>query len=502
MKKEIKTNIILLAIIIIFLVSQFISPNVTISPDENTRIFFSSNIIKNQGFSSPTNLPESFGDLIHPRTAVNINGNVTPLKSLGLYILEGGIYTIIQNQVAFPTLDLIYGLITIIFIYLFAFNLSKSKRISLLVSAIFSITPLPEVLSIAPVFMFISIFYFYKSLKEQNIGRYVILFNLFFWIAIIARYELIIPYVLFFLVLSIYRKVKIREIFFYSFIISLVFSLIILILNNAIYGNPFFIGYNFDLQSSSTGAFGTSLSPHKVLDYLFPFGFNVSSLISVSLRFLFYFIPLSTIIYIFILVKLFDKKPLRPIILTFILLSAWMIFYYGNNPDFFDSSRLIDSSYVRYLLVIYIGLFVFFSLYLKEELLYKIPKKLVLFMIFSFVTIMILIYTTNYFYLDNQKKGYELLKDKILEITPNNSIIFTSKWDKVLWSNRLTATSSVNFNENQIKDLIEKNYNQYEFYIFQDSLYYDTLKNNSPFIIEPLGGTGLYRVVLKNDSTP
>jgi hypothetical protein len=496
MKKNLVPLLFILALILNYLFLSLLPNNISMSPDENAKIYFNT-LIGNEGsLMKLINNGESYNHLLHPRNSINLGGHIVPQTFLGNNIIEG-VITIFANSAATLILNIIVLILFCIYSYKL-FRLFKNPRTSIIiVLLVLVLSPFVNLLNITASLMMILFYYFYRYLEKNEI-KYLILMFLMYCVCSILRYEYLVLLILLIIYALLHKNnnKKIQSFLIFFVIIAIYFSLILL-LNNILYGNPFLVGYNFDPQAHDTKFYAAKSISNKIISYLLPYGINLTSIYDKSLRYIFILFPTSIISIFLIFIKYTKDKESKSRNFFFVFLSTFVLFiiYYCSNPHFYNYGiTTMNSSYVRYL-----SFFILFLLLLLSSIRISNKKTSIL---ITFLLLSISIIMASMAYIDTSKRlnEYADIKDNLLNLTDTNSIIFTYYWDKIMWPDRLVATSSFNItSEDQIIECIFKmDKDGYKIYILPDSLFYNNISKSNKLVLQDMGYLGLNKVSIKN----
>jgi hypothetical protein len=363
-----------------------------------------------------------------------------------------------------------------------------------------------------PALMFLlgGIYFYIKNNKLQYISP------LFFSFSIILRYEYAI-YV--FLVLFSYfiieKRKSIKKIFLTSFIMLVLFSPLPL-LNHAVYGNYFSVGYiqkSYDLNTGKTIDYSKSNKPGilgiaQKITNRFGGQFNSKMPKNFAINFSEYLISIVPILIILGIMGIVQQKRKifkDPIILSLILIIFFTLFYFGTAAGFngFHKAWLV-SSYTRYFLPIITALSVF-SAYALVKFLENRLLVIGGILLVYFITSLNTAYSKNLGLKDIEasKKDNKSI-NYMAKALPYNAVIISNFYSKVIIDRpvllpNLTAQEKGDRLRNT-QDIVNKNILKNKFYILENvnhSSYVgiaDYLKD-SGYKIAPIDiNRGLYEV--------
>jgi hypothetical protein len=413
-------KLILLLSIIFFIIYSYLSfssPARYVSPDETVNSFFTTMYSQTGELSYTEDLNEIAQGIIHPRSALYLDGKIVDQKYLGFPVVNGTMSIVVPEIIRFFTP--IMAILGAVYLYLLTRDIFN-KRIALFSFMLALLLPplwywsslaLFENVAGCAVFI-IALRYFFKAL-DTNGPQHFFLWGLFLGLALFIRAEYILLCIPFAIVaLWTIKKLKKRYI-----VLTAVSFLIALgpffLLNNELYGSPLLTGTHIrygieepiSMSSFSVGNIFTNLSNLTLLTpVLFLCGFLGS-------------------LYCF-------KKGLNRRYIWVFVLSAISITTYFLSGRVLSSD--VHSSYVRYLLPVYL-----LSLPLLSYFLLSFKSKYIgiLITIAIVVTsVAIVVPKVN----DNLMvcKRYAGLSSRVASVTEPDAIIFLDYWDKAIFPER------------------------------------------------------------------
>ncbi|MCF7794906.1 hypothetical protein K9M50_00905 [Patescibacteria group bacterium] len=466
------------------------------SPDENANYVFSK-LYSNSGdlvIKEKYNLYS--GGLIHPRSFKSDGAYLKPLSFLGIILIFGKIASFLGNQVL-PYLTPFFASIGLIFFYLWLQRIFN-KKIAFISSLILFSFPVYIYYTSRSMFhnvlfvVFVIIFLYFSTYivsSEKNKTKFFsykpklkyifslassYLSGLFLALAIITRASEIlwlIP-IVFLAWIFYFRSISITKVFLF---LAGIFSglLPMFYYNQILYGAFWQGGYSemndsLLIVSKSSGElvkFTISkqtdmikVAFNSIKDTIFYFGLKPWQSVEMFIIYfakMFWYLFIPFVLGFLILLSNIYKWPKKYwlYILSWLFLSAFLIFYYGSwkftdNPD--ASSHTIGNSYTRYWLPIYLGampiIAIFFDrfskfIFKKKTHFSNISRK-GLIAIFIFIIYLLsfyfLIFGSEeglYYSYFNYKKDQKNV-EKVWDYTEDNAVIVTEFHDKLLFLER------------------------------------------------------------------
>lgn len=476
--KRNRTTLIIAAIFFIFAYSflAFRSGRIFNSPDENANYFFANLFAAESRLDYP--LAEN-NDILHPRSMTVVGQKIVPQSFLGMPLIYGALGKIFgSNAIIFFTP--IIAAINVLFFYEIIKKIFDEK-IAFLSGILVFIHPAFWYYSthsmyhnvlfvsflIAGIYFFVCDFNIFGNKKNQYIN--IILGSLFIGLSLICRYSEA-PWIFLILIILYFlnkNKINLKQIAV-CFFIFFIFLFLILFLNNKLYGSPFSSGYN-SIAGAQADAITASVKNSSPLRFIFNIFVNFWN----YGIYIFWWLSLPACFGFFLLLKKYknleskQKKYLAVFFAGFI----YLIIYYGSwsfhdNPD--PAKITIGTSYVRYWLPIYI-----FSTPFLAVLLLKIKQKKTAKNSIIFLCALAFLISCNFlfvFKLTDESVGrnvlgqYAEIKNAVLNLTENNSIIIAGYYDKLFFPDRLVIENIDEERDKrleEIKKLLEKNYPVY-----------------------------------------
>jgi len=455
------------------------------SPDETANYFFTKVYAKAGTLAVFENYNLYADDIVHPRSFRSDWGFMKPVSFLGIILIFGTLAKIFGLGII-PFLTPIFGAVGIVFFYLLIKKLFSSRRIALISAALLTFFPVYIYYSARSMFhnilfivLTIMAFYFLTSLLEgkNKIGEakakflsgqfserdfiYSALAGSFFGLAVMTRLSELIwlaPALLLIFIFYIRRfnifRLALLILFFGIALLPMAYW------NQALYGSFTAGGYTEMNQSLSSivsiGNSGLSVSEavKKVGHTIFYFGFKPQQSLSMFYNYVVLMFPwlvaLASLGLIWLVAdwRKFKKKYLV-YLLTWVLLSAILILYYGSwkftdNPD--PRRFTIGNSYTRYWLPVYLGAIPLAAYFIDRFCWWFSRKRSWLSHIFSFVIIFAVFLYSAIFVMFGSEEGlvnvtYSNRADKdlyeqVLALTPPPAVIITRYHDKVLFPDR------------------------------------------------------------------
>lgn len=496
MKKHYQLVTLSVLAVIFFFIYSYLSistPLVFNSPDETANYFFA------QKFASEGRLwefesLEFFADhSIFPRSIKALDGKLVPVSFLGLPLVYGliakilGSWIIIFLTPLFVVLSILafYGIIRRIFTDNVAFLSSilmfalpplwyyttrgmfhNLLFLSFLIFAVYfslrafanvdvykkikQLETKPGIISFLASLAFLKKFSFY-ALAGLCLGLALMTrLSEIWWVGIICL-------ILFFVGFGNpeTRKFETRR---YGIIIVIVFFLVsilpFLYQNEILYRSPFATGYQTQMQAGNNLVIADSvdISDDNVASFVIPFGIHPNNIIKNVYNYYVMFFPWFVIPAILgILFFLFKKKKTSKesfYFLTFFLITAWLLVYYGSwefNDNIDPSKITIGTSYLRYWLPSFVMLLPFLAIFIlslgkiSKNKIWKIGLPLVFCSLFFYFSYGAVFLAEGEGVLDVKQTliNYEVRGNEVFELTEDSSIIITDRSDKIFFPERL-----------------------------------------------------------------
>ncbi len=356
------------------------------SPDEMANYYFIQRFADDSALtmSDPLNQVVS-GGIVRPRSTAYANGNTVPGSFVGMIIIYGLLAKLFSIHVVLfftPFFSVLAAIMFYLFLRdLFGYRMALLSYILLLIMPPFwyysSRGMFHNALFVALLMM--GTYVLFHQLRSRGSSMWYALSGLLIGLSIFVRASEIITVSIVMLSLAlVYRKRAqiLDAIIFATPLVGVV--LVMLLINNTLFGSPLSFSYSQDaVQFSSVSAVSQSLLL-KVKQIVLPFGFDMASITHVAKQYLlqiFIIIMLPLWYSLAMLLKgavesvlqkvnlikdsSLDKIPrsVRWYIFVFLVLSTWLILYYGSFrfSEYIDSDQiLLGSSYLRYWLPIYV----------------------------------------------------------------------------------------------------------------------------------------------------
>ncbi|MFH1564971.1 MAG: glycosyltransferase family 39 protein [bacterium] len=498
--KHNKKILIILAIFFVFVYSflAFRAGTIFNSPDENANYFFANLFARESRLDYP--LKEN-SDIIHPRSMAVADQKIVPQSFLGMPLIYGFLGKIFgSNAIIFFTP--IIAAISVLFFYEIIKKIFDEK-IAFLSSVLVFINPAFWYYSTHSMYhnvlfaslLIMGIYFFVKNNSNAQNKKQcanIILGSIFIGLSLMARYSEIPWVVLILIILYFFNKDKIsKKQAIICFLILFVLSIPIFFLNNKLYGNPLSNGYSSIGKSIDTNSISASIRSSLLLNTLRVAVLNIFRNSWNYGIYLFWWLSLPTCFGIFLLLKNYKKleSKQKKYLIAFLIGSVYLILYYGSwsfhdNPD--PTKITIGTSYARYWLPIYI-----FSMPFLSMLLLKIKQKRMAKSNAIFLCVLALLISYNVlfvFKLTDESIGrnvlgqYAEIKNAVLNLTENNSIIIAGYYDKLFFPDRLVIENIDEERDkrlNEISKLLEKKrpIYYYSWNSDQDILYLNKILN-------------------------
>ncbi|MFA5134737.1 MAG: glycosyltransferase family 39 protein [Patescibacteria group bacterium] len=367
---------------------HFQTENTFTSPDETANYFFSSLFSENNSLRYDEPLNDAAGGIVVPRSMIVTPSGTVPASFLGLPLLYGFLAKVAGSGYIFLFTPF-FAVVGVICFYLLCKEFFP-KNISFIASLLmFALPPFWYFSSrglfhnvLFLVFLIIGLLLLIYSLTRQTSLHAAWFYNIGSGIAIglalitrTSEITWVIPVVAFILIINRRHVQKFPLIGFVGAL--LIACVVLLVLNNSLYGSPLAFGYSAestDLSSIKTASQSILLKFEKLL---FPFGLNFERIQAATIQYLLLFFPL----YAFFIViglaasirssilALVKKKnssaqsPRKAInwqyAYTYVYAAVvlWLILYYGSYVfyEYIDRTEiLLGSSYLRYWLPIFV----------------------------------------------------------------------------------------------------------------------------------------------------
>lgn len=426
------------------------SPHIFSWPDEMATSFFIQNFSSNTSLrmSQPLNFIAS--DLIHPRSTNISNHDIVPTGFIGMPLIYGVIGKIFSPNFIL----LITPLLALVALYFFfsSLELFFDRRTAIIGTLLLALQPawwyyanftfLPNIPFVSLVIIGFSLLL--PILKIKHSSQELSFGMLFITLGLMIRPNELWWVVSLFLAIIIFSRKRIllkQGILMIS--ISLILCLIYLFINKLTYGDFFSFGYQ---ALNGEGSMIIMSYWQKVLKLFFPFGIDPVMTVKIFIK---YILPIHapTIILALIGVVLTWKKiGFRIYSILLALTATYLSLYYLSMPTtdlFILSVSKLGLSYHRYLLPIVI-MDIPLAAYALNWISIKLWVKRKNFLMVIFLTAIstLSFYQVFFWGADNlisirsSISQYHELHDRVLSLTPDNSIIITERADKWLFPDR------------------------------------------------------------------
>jgi len=296
--------------------------------------------------------------------------------------------------------------------------------------------------SVATSLFFVGLYYFLNAIHEKKRSDFL-LFGFFAGVTIWLNYPSIIFYfpVVIFYLFNIKKDFFKKEIFKNLAVCSTLFLVVffplfvyqVKLFNGFLnFNNPLFQLNHFEAFSKKTGVldFILAIDFHQLFTNFYNQIFLVNPLL----------VSFSILALIFIFLNYKKERSVNKILIIFsAIILMQFLFFLGKKWSgvFFEGS--VGTSYARYLLVSW-GLLTVLSVYTIKKLIDKkiILSVLIIFFIFSGLNKGLYSDMTIKYFIDTSKRANNI-KEAIVLKTPENSIFFTSFYDKYIYPVRQTA---------------------------------------------------------------
>jgi hypothetical protein len=413
------------------------SPKSYTSPDENINLFFTQ-LYANTGKLSYTEpLNEITGGYAHPRNSTSRNNVVVPGGFSGFYVILGTFGAVAPFLEHYFTP--ILSIIGVIFIFLLTRLLFDEK--TALIASFLSLTSATYIFwssrslfnNILATTLFIGgvTFTFYLIQKKHIV--YYILAGLLFGLDAFVRltdFTFLIPVII---ILIIYRSNLKLKYFIAGVFVYIIALMPALLLNKKLYGGFLSSGYADAINTSANQGQITAMF-HKIGFFLLPSGFHPLEMFVNVNTYLFFFAPLLFGLALLALVMYRKNLKIWNYGIFFILITLWILTYYGSGKFYGSQSFTMDSSFTRYFLPIYL-----LVTPLAASLIIKLKDDL------AFATLLVVAYFSVHLAFYGQDGLFQMRERRIstnagakalIKSTELNSVIFSSLADKYIFPQR------------------------------------------------------------------
>ncbi|MDZ7798463.1 MAG: glycosyltransferase family 39 protein [Patescibacteria group bacterium] len=426
------------------------------SPDETLNHFFTKHFIENTNFKYQEPLNQEFNGLVKPRSFSYHHGYIVPGSFLGLPLIYGFFGKIFGSWIIYYLGPLI-GSVAVFFFYLFLKEIFI-KKIAFIASLLLFIQPVYVFYAMRPfwhnglfvAFLIITAYFFIKMVKNSSWLNYLF-FGIFLGLALITRTSEIFWILLSAVIILGFNYKKLN----YKYLILAAIGFLVILtpllyFQNQTFGQALTTSYTKNITASSGSESG--LSAKNFMKILLPFGFNSDLFVKRFFDYSFYLMFLWFGLSFFglvIVIKKFIKKEVNKNIfsysLWFLLVSVWLMIYYGSFRfiEFISQgTTLIGISYARYWLPLYVfclplAVYFIFKFFRKYRFNKIITTLLLSLIIFSSIYIIFLddYYGLKVMLFTKSQEGNNKL-DYVLENTGENAIIIAGANDKLYFPDR------------------------------------------------------------------
>lgn len=401
---------------VVYSYPALVSPPKFVSPDETANYFFTELYSETGELAYSDELNEIAHGIIRPRGTVYSDGRIVPQKFLGFPVVNGTVAVLIPEFVRFLTPLL--AVVGVLFLFLLLRDLFN-ERVAVTSSLLLFISSPYWYWSSMGMFenvagcvmLIISLRYFFKLLTTNDLKDYL-LTGLFLGLALFMRPEFILLAAPLFIIVLLNRK-RIRKLYACLSLLSFIVAISpFFILNDSLYGSPLSTGHHLHYGVAEPISIG-SFSMVNILK-------NSVNLVLLT--------PLLFLFSLFGLVSCSKKGVNLHYILFFIVASLTLCFYFLSGRV---SSIDIHSSYVRYLLPLYL-----LSLPFVSHFILRFKSKIAILLVCSIVLVsvpwVVLKTDANL----NSSARYDRISSEIVEATEPDAVIFLDYWDKAVFPER------------------------------------------------------------------
>jgi hypothetical protein len=436
--KYIASSLVLIAAFLCMSWLSFTSPHAYTAPDENVNLYFTDLYSKTGRLSYREPLNKYVNGYAHPRNAASKKDKVVPGGFSGFYIILGSFGSVIPSLVFYITpLFAVAGVLFTFLLTRLLFNEKTAFIASFLAATsatylFWSSRSMFNNIIATTLFIGGTTFTFYAIHKKEKL--YYILAGLFFGLDAFVRLTDITFLIPIFVIVLLYRKnIKFKYLIYGSiaFIVSLLPALI---LNKNLYGGYLSSGYADATTNTSLHQSHLTALLHKLSFFLLPSGFHPRGIVGNASTYLFFFAPLLFGLAIISLVLYRKNINVRNYGIFFILITAWILAYYGSGKFYGSQSFTMDSSFTRYFLPIYI-----LVTPLAASQIARLNEELCIatLVVVAFFSLHLFFYGQDGILQIKQRRESTSLAIKDFDnTTEDNSVIFTSLADKYIFPNR------------------------------------------------------------------
>lgn len=426
------------------------SPQIYSWPDETATSTFIQNFANNRflRISEPYNNIAS--DLIHPRSTNIVEHDIVPTGFIGMPMIYGILSKIISPGLV-PFLTTLLAIVAIYFFFS-SIELFFDRRTAVVGSILLALQPawwyyanfslLPNIPFVS--FLIIGFSFLLPILKTKHSTQELSLGVFFISLALMIRPNELWWVGLLLITVFVYawRKISYRQWMLMS-LISIILGAIYLAINKITYGNIFSLGY----QALNGEVVNTQSSFwQKIFQIFFPFGIHPIIAAKIFIRFILPVHAPTIILALIGVVLAWRNLAWRMYSILLAIIATYISLYYLSMPTvdaFMLSVSKLGISYHRYLLPIVI-MDIPFAAYAIVWMSKKIlpSRQLILAILFITVISSLSLYQVFFWGQDNLPEirqsisQYHQLRNKVLSLTPENSIIITERADKWLFPDR------------------------------------------------------------------
>ncbi len=428
------------------------------SPDESANYLFIRSFATHASFILPSPLTVP-GGIVAPRSMLAGEGTLLPASFLGMPLLYGTIARVLgmwvvpllSSLITFVALLALYGLFARVF----------TRRVALVSSVLVALHPAVWYATVHGMFhnmLFVDCCIIGAYALVRGLGSRALSskswfalsgFSIGTAIAVRSSEVLWVGAVLLVALFAVRARTAFRRGWWVAVACGLVPIIIILAMNQHLYGHPLSFGYSGGVSTSSALVGVVSTVVDKVSALIFPFGFDPLRAMSHFYDYVVRLCWLPTLLSVLGLVSVFRTKGVTRVQKWFYagtaVVSVWLVLFYGSwtvqdNPD--PHAVSIGASYVRYWLPIYILMTPFAAIFLLRV------RQVVLrggrvWMLVALLAVWCTSALTVVFdplegvvTLRRAIASYGTLNERARALTPANALIVSTRGDKVFFPDR------------------------------------------------------------------
>jgi hypothetical protein len=458
-KREITpANIALVAILIfsfiLFNYTNIATSNWVVHPDDHEAFLIGKNLSESGHLTIEEPLNYLFNDPVFTPSGAKWDGRkVVPVRAYGLYFLNA-LGFLVSDWLPFFMIP-IMGLLGMVFFYkLMSMIFDEKKALLALFLLAFSVPIIywnNMLYSNIPglTFLIMGLYFLVKiSYGRSNRLIYYILSVTCFALAIWMRYEQALFLLLLLPLLIRYRRSFRPKFLIISLLVFLILLSPILALNQAVYGNPFDVGYTISAQASQKDATQNTVEPKPIsnLEKIFRRFFaqdinpDFSRIYKNVNAYVFKLFPILIIIGVLglFLTLLFPNKNRVLALCLFLIITLWTFdtcggFHWGEDRF------LVGSTYIRYFLVVYTVIIIFAPVFIErmgDILGGKVFRALLALFLIAFLVMQFSILLSSTFDLVDTTKQKEQFKgiEELSQQLPEDAIIVGTIYTKAIMS--------------------------------------------------------------------